>query len=323
MEPDVVAKIGGLLDRQDTTIALLQAILRATYDTAAQPGTNTTTSSNNVVGGASIPVPLPVIVQNEPVDVNVTNTLTVAAQQSGTWNVGISGQPIGVNVQNTPTVSAQQSGSWTVSVSGEVDVTPASPSPLSYLPVRLTDGSSFYTATGGGGGGTIAQPTYFVYYDRITPAANKHLATLWNTSTSLSVMIQKILIYNFQETAVTGTAILGELRRITSHSGGTSVSILPADTADGLPTGVTAATGATATTSDLITRFVATGEEIVVAAAILQALLSVVGNVVYEYKPPQKPLTLRKNQGISLVQTTNTTVGSVSILIVFTTGSLA
>lgn len=43
--------------------------------------------------------------------------------------------------------------SGTVSVSGNVDVTPASPAANDYLPVRLTDGSSFYSAGGGGGGG--------------------------------------------------------------------------------------------------------------------------------------------------------------------------
>lgn len=35
----------------------------------------------------------------------------------------------------------------------EADVTPAFPAANDYLPVRLTDGTSFYTATGGGGGG--------------------------------------------------------------------------------------------------------------------------------------------------------------------------
>lgn len=34
-------------------------------------------------------------------------------------SVHISGQPIGVNVQNTPTVQAQQSGTWSVGLSGQ------------------------------------------------------------------------------------------------------------------------------------------------------------------------------------------------------------
>jgi hypothetical protein len=46
---------------------------------------------------------------NSPSDVNVVNTPTVSAQQSGTWNVGLAG---------TPTVSAQQSGPWNVGVGG-------------------------------------------------------------------------------------------------------------------------------------------------------------------------------------------------------------
>lgn len=69
-------------------------------------------------------------------------TSTAAAEeattvrQEGTWNV---------NVVNTPTVVAEQSGTWNVSINGEVDVTPASPSANSYLPVRITNGSQFLT----------------------------------------------------------------------------------------------------------------------------------------------------------------------------------
>lgn len=44
-----------------------------------------------------------------PNDVNVVNTPTVNAQQSGTWSVAVSG---------TPTVNAQQSGTWNVGIKG-------------------------------------------------------------------------------------------------------------------------------------------------------------------------------------------------------------
>lgn len=45
----------------------------------------------------------------QPANVNVVNTPTVNAQQSGDWNVAVAG---------TPTVSAQQSGAWNVGLSG-------------------------------------------------------------------------------------------------------------------------------------------------------------------------------------------------------------
>src|SRR5918911_5201865 len=40
---------------------------------------------------------------------------------------------------------------------GVFDVTPATPVATDYLPVRLTDGTAFYTAGGGAGGGGVAQ----------------------------------------------------------------------------------------------------------------------------------------------------------------------
>lgn len=40
-----------------------------------------------------------------------------------------------------------------ITVDGQIDVTPQAPAANDYLPVRLTDGASFYNATGGGGGG--------------------------------------------------------------------------------------------------------------------------------------------------------------------------
>jgi hypothetical protein len=99
---------------------------------------------------------------------------TVAVSQSGPWSVAVSAVGGTVTVTGTVavsavagtvtvggTVAATQSGPWgvsvlgtpTVAVQGEVDVRPAVPAAGDYLPVRLTDGSNFYTATGGGGGG--------------------------------------------------------------------------------------------------------------------------------------------------------------------------
>jgi hypothetical protein len=50
------------------------------------------------------------IVNPVPVPVTGSTTVsgTVAATQSGPWNVGISGQPIAVNVNNSPTVAPHQ-----------------------------------------------------------------------------------------------------------------------------------------------------------------------------------------------------------------------
>src|SRR5260370_668311 len=75
---------------------------------------------------------LPVIVVNTPsqpvpVTGTVTGTVTgnVQAQQSGAWNVGITGTP-SVNIANSPTVLARQSGPWTVGISSTPTVQVAS-----------------------------------------------------------------------------------------------------------------------------------------------------------------------------------------------------
>jgi hypothetical protein len=47
------------------------------------------------------------------IPVNVENTPTVSAKQSGVWNVGVTG---------TPTVNAAQSGAWSVGITGTVPV---------------------------------------------------------------------------------------------------------------------------------------------------------------------------------------------------------
>lgn len=61
-----------------------------------------------------VDTPLPVRLTSATVQAELDEP--IAVEQSGSWTVGISGQPISVNVQNTPTVNAQQSGNWAVSV---------------------------------------------------------------------------------------------------------------------------------------------------------------------------------------------------------------
>lgn len=76
--------------------------------------------------------------------------VTLASDSTGVLSVDDNGTTISVDdgassltVDGTVAVSA---------VSGVVDVTPAVPAANDYLPVRLTDGSSFYSASGGAGG---------------------------------------------------------------------------------------------------------------------------------------------------------------------------
>ena len=55
-------------------------------------------------------------------------------------------------------------------ISGSVDVTPAAPAANDYLPVRLTDGTAFYVASGGAGGTQYDEDTVSAAADKLTMA---------------------------------------------------------------------------------------------------------------------------------------------------------
>lgn len=106
-----------------------------------------------------------VSVSNFPATQPVSGTVTVsnptANPETGlAKNLTLTDGTQKTQVTNFP---ATQAVSGTVGVSGNVDVTPAAPAANDYLPVRLTDGTAFYSATGGSGGAassvTINDPT--------------------------------------------------------------------------------------------------------------------------------------------------------------------
>jgi len=76
---------------------------------------------------ANTPVPLDVRVINTPLPTTAVGTTavsgSVAATQSGSWNVGITGTPnVNATISGTPGVSAVQSGSWSVGIEGTPNV---------------------------------------------------------------------------------------------------------------------------------------------------------------------------------------------------------
>lgn len=164
---------------------------------------------------------------------------------------------------------------------------------------------------------TPEEPTFLAFFDRVTPAMNKLLATLWNGSTTHRVRIYAITLWNFQDSTLTTVPIDGELLRITAQSGGVPITPNPMDTTQPLPSGIIATHGGSATTAQLLTRFVASRDSMTSSGEIAQALLSVQGSVIYQHRPPLTPLTLQPNEGITLRQESNTTIGSVSTTILF------
>ncbi len=181
------------------------------------------------------------------------------------------------------------------------------------------------TATGlrWGDASAISQPaTYYAIFDRIAPAANKYMATLFNTSATRKVVIHRIWYLNWQVALVTGVSLEQYLARITARTAGTSITIRPADTSDSLSSGITGDHNTSAVTEDYIfKRFFATGEEAAGSGgANVEDFFGSDWNwqLVYRRWEGIKGIVLRQNQGVSVRNVTSSTVGTCSYMIEFT-----
>lgn len=162
--------------------------------------------------------------------------------------------------------------------------------------------------------------TFYAYADRIAPAQNKYMLTLFNTSATRKVSITKVIWVTNSITAVAGVVHDMYLARITARTAGTAITIRARDTSKVLSPGITADTNSTAVTeSYIISRFVGTTEESPVTTTALPTYnLSLdCGNILYARLPGTDCETLRQNEGITIRTLTNSTVGVMSFLIEF------
>lgn len=163
---------------------------------------------------------------------------------------------------------------------------------------------------------------FYAYFDRIVPAANKYMATIFNTSATRKVVIHRIWKINTQLTAVAGVSSELYIARITARTAGTSVTIRAEDTNDTISAGITADTNSTAVTeTNIYRRFLSSSEE----GAVLGTQLgedfeatSLDFQILYDRHSSMKGHTLRQNQGITIRWVTATTVGSRDFLFEFT-----
>jgi len=169
--------------------------------------------------------------------------------------------------------------------------------------------------------------SYFAVFDRIAPAANKYMATLSNANAARKVVVNRIFRLNWQVAAVTGVLLEQELRRISARTVGTNVPIQSEDSADTLSASITADTGSTSVTEvngELIRRFFAVSEEVVLATAATvitgQAAFVPDGQLVYWRSARSKGIVLRNGQGLTIKNLTSSTVGSVSYVFEFDDG---
>ena len=163
-------------------------------------------------------------------------------------------------------------------------------------------------------------PTFYAVFNRIVPAANKYMATLFNTSATQKVIVTHIWRLNWQVAGVTGVLLEQYLARITARTAGGAITIFADDTADTLSAGISADTLSTSVTEDhIITRFFSTSEEAAAAATgfALNLMSLEDTQLIYQRREGQRGLTLRQNQGITIRNVSSSTIGSVSYIMEF------
>lgn len=160
---------------------------------------------------------------------------------------------------------------------------------------------------------------FFIVFDRIVPAQNKYMATLWNDAPGRKVIVEKILRCNWQVAAVTGVLLEQELRTITDlTTPGANVPIGREDGSVALTLGISADTGSAGVTeaaNGLVKRFFSASEEITLAT--FPPFESADAQTIWWRRPGSSGLVGRQGQGITIKNITNSTVGSVSYIFEF------
>jgi hypothetical protein len=164
-----------------------------------------------------------------------------------------------------------------------------------------------------------ALPTYYAVADNVAFANGKtHLSIVNAAGSGKLVAIRKLFAVNLSIAAVTGAALRMDARRITAHSGGTTVTPIKADTAnDNLPAQITVLTNGTPTGPTLLYPFIVTTEEEAATAAFTKNMFMAMTNLQPEGLEIQE-LRLREGEGFAITQITASTVGSFAWFIVFT-----
>lgn len=239
----------------------------------------------------------------------------------------------GTNVQSIRTASdgtirVDPTGTTTQPISGTVtanagigvfNVTPSSPIATDYLPVRLTNGSSFYEANSGST--TTLNASFIAYAQDIQVGNNKSMFSIVNNS-GLVVKIRKIYVVNTLTSTTTGTEGKFNVLRISDHSGGTLITPSSYDTNDTLNASITCRTAATvASESSLLVNFKWSTDEWKSGAFDQEGYdhAQQLFNPIYNGESNfLKPITLRNAQGISIKFITNSTNGVFDIVVAFT-----
>lgn len=166
-------------------------------------------------------------------------------------------------------------------------------------------------------------PTFCACAESVQIGNNKSMISIVNTSGStVKVKIREIKIINVQTTAVTGVVADFRLLRCVTHSVGTALTPASYDTTDSLSVSITARTGATIGTEGtaVLRRWQWSSDEWGPGAADVEASDHALQALIPGYYTinKTKPITLNANEGVTLKQVTNSTVGTFDIMVVFT-----
>lgn len=155
---------------------------------------------------------------------------------------------------------------------------------------------------------------------------NKSMFSIVNASGStVTTKISAIYVTSVQTTAVTGVFGTFELRRITNHSAGTTITAIETlDSSDSLNGSVTVRTGSTVTSesANLLWRSIFSTDEMTANATLDNAFAGHIFTTMFPVwnrrDRDNKPIVLRANEGLTVKFATNSTAGTFDIMVVFT-----
>jgi hypothetical protein len=168
------------------------------------------------------------------------------------------------------------------------------------------------------------KPHYYILFDRIVPAANKYMGTLFNPLGSGKLLeVENVYVLNWQNAGNQSATLDEYIAFITNRSGGTSVPIRKFDTSSAGSVMQSFTNDTTVTESYIIRRFFASINQVNLANANwFNALAFAVNGEIFSVKNDVAPLTFRAGEGMALRNVTNNTSGSVSYIIEFAESSL-
>ena len=161
------------------------------------------------------------------------------------------------------------------------------------------------------------EETFIAVCDAVAPATNKSLACIFNaTGSGVTVRIHDILLHQLGLVAQTGVNSRLEMRRATAVSAGTTVTAEKFDTNNAnLPAGVTVRHNGTVTDGNLLYPVVITNDEPPLSGLPNYSQDKSIWKAMRGIRI--QPFVLRENEGLTVKNVTNTTVGTWAVVIVF------